>query len=77
MKKIIILILLIPTLTWGEKLISLDDYNAQHVNDNDPSVLSYLSSRCSSLYSTISVIVSPKDESLAADMEQLGRDFIT
>ena len=77
MKKIIILILLIPTLTWGEKLISLDDYYAKHVNDNDPSVLSYLSSRCSSLYSTISVIVSPKDESLAADMEQLGRDFFT
>jgi len=77
MKKIIILILLIPTLSWGEKLISLDDYYAKHANDSDPSVLSYLSSRCSSLYSTISVIVSPKDENLAAEMEQLGRDFFT
>ena len=47
MKKFVILILLIPNLSWGNKLLPLSDYLLQH-NPSDPAVFEYVEYRCAS-----------------------------
>ena len=60
MKTLLVLLLFIPSLSWGGKLLPLSDYLIQH-NPTDPAVLEYVEYRCVSGWFGVAKIIENQD----------------
>jgi len=64
MKKLLILLLLVPCLSWGNILLPLEKYITQQ-DLNDSAVMEYIEYRCASVWSAVSNVLSKQDPVLS------------
>ena len=75
MKTFLALLLLIPSLSWGNKLMPLEEYLLKH-NPEDPAVLEYFEYRCASVWSAVGKLVIEQEPDVALQYESNAVELI-
>ena len=75
MKTLLALLLLIPSLSWGTKLIPLEKYYNDNSNNIDISVSTYVFARCTAVFFTVAKMAIQNDNSAANEQIFYGEKF--
>ena len=75
MKTLLALLLLIPNLSWGNKLMPLEEYLLKH-NPEDPAVLEYFEYRCASVWSAVGKLMIEQEPDVALQYQTNAGELI-